>query len=55
MPHRIYVDVKNEADAMIIQQVIHEALWRQRALRQGREDFRVHLIDLPEEDTHVSK
>jgi len=54
MPHRIYVDVKNEVDASIIQQVIHESLWRQRAMRQGKEDLTVHLIDLPE-DNHECK
>lgn len=53
--HRVYVDIKSEADAMVIQQVIHECLWRQRALRQGREDFIVHMMDLPEGDNHECK
>jgi hypothetical protein len=48
--YRIYVDVKNESDALIIQQVIHESLWRQRAMRQGKEDLTVHFIELPSKE-----
>lgn len=53
--HRIYVVVKDYTDAIIIQQVIHESLWRQRALRHGKEDFTVHMVDLPEGDNHECK
>lgn len=44
--YRIYIDVKSEDDAVILQRVIHDSLWPQRNLRYGKEDLTVHLIEL---------
>lgn len=46
MAYRLYIDVNSEEDAVILQKVIHDSLWTQRALRHGKEDLTVHLVDL---------
>lgn len=45
--YRLYIDIKSENDALFLQQFLHESLWRQRAMREGKEDLTVHLMDLP--------
>lgn len=48
MIHRLYIDVKSELDALFLQQFLRESLWRQQAMREGKEDLTVHLIDIEE-------
>lgn len=48
--YRIYLDIKNEMDALFLQQYIHESLWKQRAMREGKEDLTVHFIELPSKE-----
>ncbi len=45
---RIYIDVKSEDDAVILQKILHESLWKQRAMRYGKEDLTVHMIEVKE-------
>lgn len=47
--YRLYIDIKDERDALFLQQFLHESLWRQRAMRQGKEDLTVHFTELPTE------
>lgn len=46
--YRIYIDVKNEDDAVLLQQILHDSLWKQRYMRTGKEDLTVHMIEVKE-------
>lgn len=50
--YRLYIDINDERDALFLQQLIHESLWRQQAMREGKEDLTVHFMELPSSTEH---